>query len=45
MKQERSRMLVLVTDPSPPLSLPHIDPYHSNNVSHEGGVITDVVNL
>ena len=26
-------MLVLVTDPSPPDSLPHIDPYHTNNVS------------
>ena len=29
-----------VTDPSPPMSLPHIDPYHSTNVSALAGAST-----
>ena len=29
-----------VTDPSPPLSLPHIDPYHSTNMTALAGATT-----
>lgn len=29
-----------VTDPSPPSSLPHIDPYHSSNITALAGTNT-----